>query len=68
MHINNFAFGMQMHMEGCTCGDPLQLMKIIHHALNDIAKRMTCIMNNGRLRNLSSHHKIAQKVADDHRV
>ena len=32
VHISNFAFGMQMHMAGCTCGDPLQLMKIIHHA------------------------------------
>ena len=51
MHISNFAFGMQMHMAGCTCGDPLQLMKIIHHARKDIAKRMTCIMKNGRLQN-----------------
>ena len=51
VHINNFAFGMQMHMAGCTCGDPLQLMKIIHHAQNDITKRMTCIMKNGRLQN-----------------
>ena len=42
---------MQMHMAGCTCGDPLQLMKIIHHARNDIAKRMTCIIKNGRLQN-----------------
>ena len=64
---------MQMHMAGCTCGDPLQLMKIIHHARNDIAKRMTCIMKNGRLWNdfmwnLSSHHRVADKVADDHQV
>ena len=32
---------------------------------------MTCIMKNGRLRNgfmrdLSSHHRITEKVADDH--
>ena len=40
-----------MHMVGCTCGDPLQLMKIIHHAYKDIVKIMTCIMENGRLWN-----------------
>ena len=64
---------MQMHMAGCTCGDPLQLMKTIHHAYIDITKIMTCIMKNGRLqddfmRNLSSHHRIVEKVADDHQV
>ena len=40
---------MQMHMAGCTYGDPLQLMKIIHHAGYDLTKRMACIMKNGRL-------------------
>ena len=40
---------MQMHMAGSTCGDPLQLMKTIHHAYKDIKKKMTCIMKNGRL-------------------
>ena len=42
---------MQMHMAGCTCGDPLQLMKTIHHAHKDITKIMACIMKNGRLQN-----------------
>ena len=59
---------MQMHMAGFTCGDPLQLMKTIHNANKDVMKIMTCIVKNGRLRNLSLHHKIADKVADDHQV
>ena len=42
---------MQMHMAGCTCGDPLQPMMIIHHARYDVTKIMTCIMKNGRLQN-----------------
>ena len=51
-----------MHMAGCTCGDPLQLMKI-----------MTCIMENRRLQNEISAEFIFTKqggkqVADDHRV
>ena len=69
-----------MHMAGCTCGDPLQLMMTIHHARFDITKIMTCIMKNGRLQNdfvrnlsshvqnLSSHHIVSKKVADDHQV
>ena len=62
-----------MHMAGCTCGDPLKLMKIIHHARKDIAKSMTCIMKNGRLQNdLSAEVIIAsqnsKQVADDHQV
>ena len=64
---------MQMHMAGCTCGDPLQPMKTIHHPYTDITKIMTCIMKNERMRNdfmrnLSSHHRIAEKVANDHQV
>ena len=31
-----------MHMAGSTCGDLLQLMKTIHHALFDVMKIMTC--------------------------
>ena len=69
-----------MHMAGCTCGDPLQPMMTSHYARYDVTKIMTCIMKNGRLqydfvrdlslhmRNLSSHHRIAEKVADDHQV
>ena len=40
-----------MHMADCTCGDPLQLMKTIHHASKVKTKLMTCIMKNGRLQN-----------------
>ena len=48
--------------------------------MKDITKIMTCIMKNGRLqndfgwnlsshmRNLSSHHIVSKKVADDHQV
>ena len=54
-----------MHMAGYTCGDPLQLMKIIHHARNDITKRMTCIMKNGRLQDdLSAEVIIAHEKAN----
>ena len=42
---------MQMHMAGCTCGDPLQLMMTIHHALFDVTNIVTRIMKNGRLQN-----------------
>ena len=42
---------MQMHMAGCTCGDPLQLMMTIHYARYDVTKMMICIMKNGRLQN-----------------
>ena len=51
---------MQMHMAGCTCGDPLQPMMIIHHAWYDVTKIMTCIMENGRPQNdLSAEFIIA---------
>ena len=40
-----------MHMAGCTRGDPLQIMKTIHHGYQEITKIMTCIMKNGRLQN-----------------
>ena len=40
-----------MHMAGCTCGDPLQLMMAIHYARYDMTNMMICIMINGRLQN-----------------
>ena len=41
--------------------------------MNRYTEKMTCIMKNGRLqddlvRDLSSHHRIVEKVADDHQV
>ena len=64
---------MQIHMADFTCGDPIQLMKTIHHVYKKITKIMTSIMKNGCLwndfiRNLSSHHRVGEKVADDHRI
>ena len=73
MHNKYFAFECKCTWQVLLCGDPLQLMKTIHHAYKDITKIMTCIMKNGRLRNdfmrnLSSHYRVAEKVADDHQV
>ena len=49
-----------MHMAGCTCGDPLQLMMTIHHAKKYV-KILTCIMKNGRLQNdLSAEFIVAR--------
>ena len=64
---------MQMHMAGCTFGEPLQLMNTIHHAYTNVMNIMKCTMISGRLQNkfmrdLSSHQTVAEKVADDHQV
>ena len=54
-----------MHMAGCTCGDPLQLMKTVNYANKDITKIMPCIMRNGRLQNdLSAEVIIAHGKAN----
>ena len=40
-----------MHMAGCTCGDPLQLIDDNSLCMRRYVKIMTCIMENGRLQN-----------------
>ena len=64
---------MLMHMAGFALWRPSSIMKTIHHAYMKVMKIMTCTMRIGRLQNdfmrdLSSHHKVATKVADDHQV
>ena len=73
LHINIFAFECKCTWHVLLCGDIPYFMKTIHRAYKNVMKIMTCTMKNGRLqndfmRNLSSHHKVAAKVADDHQV
>ena len=73
VYINSLLFECKCTWQVLLGGDHLQSVKTMHYAYMTIMKIVICIMENGRLqndfmRNLSSHHRAAEKVADDLRV